>query len=109
MIACPDAQRCAIGANSARPSGKTQIARLNSASSFRRTSKTGAIAKLIDRLENDNLDYRVLAWQNLLEITGMQLMPNPAAKLADRSIQVRKWRARLDVGDVKILQPAVPQ
>ena len=32
--------------------------------------KTGAIAQLIDRLEDNSLDYRVLAVQDLAEITG---------------------------------------
>ena len=44
--------------------------------------KTGPLAKLINWLEDDSLDYRVLAVQDLAEITGKQLMPNPAAKLA---------------------------
>jgi hypothetical protein len=67
--------------------------------------KTGAVAKLIDWLENDSLDYRVLAWNDLKEITGKQLMSNPADTLSSRTISIRKWRERLEKGDLKPLSP----
>jgi hypothetical protein len=68
--------------------------------------KLGAVATLINRLEDDSLDYRVLAWNDLREITGKQHMPNPAAPLAERTRNVRVWRARLEAGDLKpIAQP----
>ena len=62
--------------------------------------QSGAIAKLIDRLENDSLDYRVLASQDLWEITGMRLMPNPAGSPTERARGVRIWRERLKSGEV---------
>ncbi len=65
--------------------------------------KTGAIALLINRLEDNSLDYRVLAVQDLADITGKRLMANPAASPAERTVAIRKWRARLDVGDLKPL------
>jgi hypothetical protein len=67
--------------------------------------KTGAIAQLIDWLEEDNLDYRVLAVYDLLEITGKQLMQNPAASPATRKINVQNWRKRLESGE---LEPVAP-
>ena len=60
-----------------------------------------AIAQLVDRLEDNSLDYRVLAVQDLAEITGKRLMANPAANQAERTLAIRKWRARLDAGDLK--------
>lgn len=63
--------------------------------------KSGALAKLIDRLEDENLDYRVLAVQDLWEITGKRLMPNPAAALTERNKNVRTWRLRLENGELK--------
>jgi hypothetical protein len=63
--------------------------------------KTGAIATLIDRLEDNSLDYRVLAVQDLAEITGKRLMSNPASTQADRTQAIRKWRSRLEAGEVK--------
>lgn len=63
--------------------------------------KTGALLKLIDWLEDDSLDYRVLAVQDLQDLTGKRLMPNPAAGLAERTQNVRRWRTRLEAGDLK--------
>jgi hypothetical protein len=65
--------------------------------------KTGALARLIDWLEEDSLDYRVLAVHDLWEITGKQLMPNPAANSTVRKQNVRRWRERLQSGE---LEPA---
>jgi hypothetical protein len=62
--------------------------------------KRGAIAQLIDWLEEDSLDYRVLAVYNLWEITGKQLMPNPAASASVRKQNVRRWRDRLAAGEL---------
>jgi hypothetical protein len=66
--------------------------------------KTGAISKLIDRLENDSLDYRVLAIQNLQDITGMRLLQNPSGSQADRSRGIRIWRERLKSGEVPLVK-----
>jgi hypothetical protein len=62
--------------------------------------KTGAIARLIDWLDRDSLDYRVLAKYDLWEITGKQLMPNPAASLSERARNIKQWRSRLDSGQL---------
>jgi hypothetical protein len=66
--------------------------------------KTGAIARLIDHLENDSLDYRVLAVHDLWEITGKQLMPNPSATPSTRKINVRNWRNRLNEGELEVVK-----
>jgi hypothetical protein len=62
--------------------------------------KSGAIARLIGWLDQDSLDYRVLAVHDLAEITGKQLLPNPAANLSERKLAIKKWRARLDSGEL---------
>jgi hypothetical protein len=62
--------------------------------------KNGALVRLIDWLEQDSLDYRVLAWHGLYEITGKRLMPDPAANLRERARNIRQWRARLKEGDL---------
>jgi hypothetical protein len=62
--------------------------------------RSGAIADLIDRLESDSLDYRVLAVHNLAEITGKRLMNNPAAGLTERARDVRRWRLRLEADEL---------
>jgi len=60
----------------------------------------GPIPRLIGWLENDNLDYRVLASQNLQELTGKRLMQNPAGSPTERAKGVRIWRERLKSGDL---------
>ena len=63
--------------------------------------KTGALARLIDWLEEDSLDYRVLAVHDLAEITGKRLMSNPAAAPAERALSVRRWRTRLESDELR--------
>lgn len=63
--------------------------------------EVGAIARLIDRLENTNLDYRVLAVHDLREITGKTLMPNPAGSPNEREQGIRHWRTRLKAGELR--------
>jgi DNA invertase Pin-like site-specific DNA recombinase len=65
--------------------------------------KSGSLARLIDWLAEDSLDYRVLAVYDLLEITGKQLMPNPAGSLAERERNIKQWRSRLESGDLRPL------
>jgi hypothetical protein len=73
--------------------------------------KAGTVVpQLIDWLEQDSLDYRVLAAQNLWEITGKRYMPNPASTLAERTRNVKYWRAQLEKGELKpVAAPAQPQ
>jgi hypothetical protein len=66
--------------------------------------KSGALSDLIDRLEGD-LDYRVLAVHNLQQITGKQLMPNPAANETVRKQNIRRWRDRLEKGELEAVKP----
>jgi hypothetical protein len=66
--------------------------------------KAGVVVPtLIDRLQNESLDYRVLAWHDLFEITGKRLMSNPAGNLSERTQSIRAWRARLESGDLKMV------
>jgi hypothetical protein len=65
---------------------------------------TGALARLIGWLEDDNLDYRVLAVHDLREITGKNLLSNPAGSLSERVPGVRRWRERLKAGELMPLE-----
>jgi hypothetical protein len=67
--------------------------------------RSGALSRLIDWLDNDSLDYRVLAVNDLWEATGKRLMPDPAANLKERTQNVRRWRSRLEAGEVQPVQP----
>ncbi|MEX2309437.1 MAG: hypothetical protein WD738_17690 [Pirellulales bacterium] len=66
--------------------------------------KAGVLARLIDWLEEDSLDYRVLAVHDLAEITGKRLMSNPAGSSAERAQNVRSWRRRLQSGELRPLE-----
>jgi hypothetical protein len=61
--------------------------------------------QLVDWMENDSLDYRVLAVQTMGELTGMRLMPNPAGTPSERARGVRLWRQRLKDGEVTPVKP----
>jgi hypothetical protein len=67
--------------------------------------QNGLGTRLVDRMENDSLDYRVLAVQDMAEITGMRLMPNPAGSPTERARGVRLWRQRLKAGEVSPTAP----
>jgi hypothetical protein len=67
--------------------------------------RSGLAAQLVDWMENDSLDYRVLAVHNMGEITGMRLMPNPAGAPIERARGIRLWRQRLKAGEVVPVSP----
>jgi hypothetical protein len=60
----------------------------------------GPVSRLIDWLEKDDLDYRVLAVEDLGEITGKHLLQHPDANPTERAKGVRLWRERLKAGEV---------
>jgi hypothetical protein len=61
-----------------------------------RQSQTGPLARLIGWLEGDNqLDYRVLAVENLADITGKRILNNPAGSPTERGNAIRIWKQRL--------------
>jgi hypothetical protein len=62
--------------------------------------QAGAVARLIDWLEEDSLDYRVLAVHDLFEITGKRLMSDAASNKRERDQSVRQWRTRLKDGEL---------
>jgi hypothetical protein len=71
--------------------------------------KTGAISQLIDWLEEDSLDYRVLAVHDLWEITGKQLMPNPAAQATLRKRSINRWRDQLKSNEIRPVKREVDE
>ncbi len=60
--------------------------------------KDGAAAKLVEYLNHDSLDYRVLAFWNLQNLTGLTLFYQPHLPLAKRRPQYLKWKERLKDG-----------
>ncbi len=64
-----------------------------------RKNPAGVLARLINWLNSD-LDYRVLAVENLAEITGKRLMPNPAGSPTERAGGIKEWTKRLAADDL---------
>ncbi len=62
--------------------------------------RTGALARLVDWMGDDNLDYRVLAVYDLDEITGKHPM-DPSDRLKERQQTVKRFKARVDSGELK--------
>ncbi len=60
----------------------------------------GEAARLVEYLNHDSLDYRVLAFNNLREITGKGLNYQPQYPAAKRSKEYRSWKERLKEGKV---------
>jgi hypothetical protein len=67
--------------------------------------KVGAMRQLIDWLQSDQLDHRVLANYNLEQITGRRNVFNPAGPTGTREKSANRQRARLEDGD---LSPTAP-
>ena len=67
--------------------------------------RAGLAAQLVEWMENDSLDYRVLAVQDMSDITGMRLMANPAGTPTERARGIRLWRQRLRAGEVTPVSP----
>jgi hypothetical protein len=62
--------------------------------------EAGSIPRLIDWLEEESLDYRVLAVQDLWEICNKRFLTNPAGSSSERARGVRVWRDRLRSGEL---------
>ena len=59
--------------------------------------KQGAAATLVDYLDNESLDFRVLSFNNLHRITGMGLPQDPQKR---RGPHLQKWKERLKDGKI---------
>ncbi len=63
--------------------------------------RSGAAQQLVNYLDHDSLDYRVLAFWNLEQITGYGLNYRPDYSAARRQQSVRRWQERLAAGAVE--------
>jgi len=62
--------------------------------------KNGDARRLVDTLDHDDLDFRVLAFMNLQEITGMGLYYRPEYNATKRKPSLMRWQKRLDEGKI---------
>jgi hypothetical protein len=67
----------------------------------------GDAQRLVDELNNDALDVRVLAFWNLQNITGKSLFYRPESPEAKRRASLTKWREMLEDGKIVPAAPAV--
>jgi hypothetical protein len=61
----------------------------------------GADLQLVQWLDHESMDYRVFAYANLEQMTGMTLGYLPHYPEARRKSRVAAWRARLEAGEIK--------
>jgi len=60
--------------------------------------QSGAAPILVDDLDNDSLDFRVLSFYNLQKIVGKTFDYRPEATATNRAQPVRRWREQLKEG-----------
>jgi hypothetical protein len=65
----------------------------------------GSAAQLVSYLEAEDLDTRVLAFENLYRITGAKLLYLPQAPITTRRSSVRRWEERLKSGEIVYRDP----
>ncbi|MBX3413511.1 MAG: hypothetical protein KF708_12545 [Pirellulales bacterium] len=68
----------------------------------------GAARELVELLDHEDLDFRVLGITNLTEITGSANFYRPERSASERQSQVQKWRQRLAAGDIVPKAPPAP-
>jgi hypothetical protein len=65
----------------------------------------GAAAKLVEFLDSDNMDLRVLSIYNLRAITGQDYYYRPEQSAANRFQSVRRWKEQLKEGLIGAKSP----
>ena len=70
--------------------------------------RSGAAESLVDFLDHPDMDVRVLAFQNLLRITGMTQLYFPEQSEEGRRRAIHAWRQRLQAGEIVYKTPPTP-
>ena len=58
-------------------------------------------ADLVAALESESLDVRVLAYENLMHITGANLLYHPELIESRRSGPTQRWHERPEAGEIR--------
>jgi hypothetical protein len=66
---------------------------------------SGAAADLVAYLEDDTLEVRVLASENLKQITGMHLYYRPEQPATQRKSAIKNWQQRLESREIVYQRP----
>ncbi|MBA4020570.1 MAG: hypothetical protein C0483_25710 [Pirellula sp.] len=67
----------------------------------------GGMAKyLVETLDHENLDFRTIAYWNLVRITGLSIAFTPQDPPIKRKLNIQKWAQKLDMGQIvhKVVQ-----
>jgi hypothetical protein len=67
--------------------------------------ESGQALQLIEYLDHGDLDFRVLSFWNLSDITGMKLYYRPENSAAKRQPSISKWRQRYETGVIVRAEP----
>ena len=67
--------------------------------------KAGAAAELVQSLESESIEMRVLAIENLAAITGKSLYYRADRPLAQRETAIVNWQRRLKAGEITYRNP----
>jgi hypothetical protein len=67
--------------------------------------QAGADKDLVKALEDDTLAVRVLGYWNLRDLTGMGASYKPEQTAAKRQQPIRRWRQRLEAGEIRLKTP----
>lgn len=62
--------------------------------------KQGTAKYLVETLDHDDLDFRVLAYWNLVRITGLPLAYAPQDQPLKRKTSIVKWQQKLEAGQI---------
>ncbi len=65
-----------------------------------RSNDGKALKELVENLDHPDVDFRVLAFRNLHERTGLTLSYLPHQNAEQRKTHVQKWRSRLENGQI---------
>jgi hypothetical protein len=60
----------------------------------------GAAKELVDALDHPELDFRVIAYYTLVDITGLQLAYSPQDTPTKRKQAAQKWEQKLQMGQI---------
>ena len=65
-------------------------------------------AELVSYLEHDNIAVRVAAFENLLEITGVQLLYRPEKPAREQRAPLSNWKKRVQEGSITYKVAPIP-
>ena len=91
-----------------RPADLAELKQLILGYSPEQLAEKGDAAQLVKLLEHEQMDVRVLAFQNLISITGAMEFYLPAKKPEDQKPAIANWKDRAAKGTIMYKSPPSP-